>query len=104
MERWEGVRVFGAAGSLYSTALATLHTDLLRVQVDVGMQVELRQLRADDEELLCGWPNADDDDMNGEVIGYDPGTRFYHVQLDSGVLRRTVLFKNIKVVYQLFED
>jgi len=49
-------------------------------------------------------PNADDDDMNGEVIGYDPGTRFYHVQLDSGVLRRTVLFKNIKVVYQLFED
>ena len=73
MERWEGVRVFGAVGSLYSTALATLHTDLLRVQVDVGMQVELRQLRADDEELLCGWPNADDDDMRrlGDLIG-DP--------------------------------
>ena len=49
-------------------------------------------------------PNADDDDQNGVVCGFDAATRFYHVQLDSGVLRRSVLFRDIKVVYQLHDD
>lgn len=49
-------------------------------------------------------PNADDDDQNGVVCGFDAATGFYHVQLDSGVLRRSVLFRDIKVVYQLHDD
>ena len=49
-------------------------------------------------------PNADDDDQNGVVCGYDHQTGFYHVELDSGVLRRSVLFKQMKVVYQIHED
>ena len=49
-------------------------------------------------------PNADDDDKNGCVVGYDEATSFYHVQLDSGVVRRSLLFKQIKVVFSLNDD
>ena len=48
--------------------------------------------------------SSDDDDKNGVVTGYDKSTGFYHVELDSGVIRRTLLFKQIKVMYPLRED
>ena len=47
---------------------------------------------------------CDDDDKNGSVRGYDAATGFYVVELDSGVVRRTVMFKDIRVVYQLHDD
>lgn len=46
---------------------------------------------------------CDEDDQNGEVVGYNEKTGFYHVQLDSGKLRKTVLFKDMKVVYQIYD-
>ena len=49
-------------------------------------------------------PNADEDDKNGEIVGYDEATNFYHVELDSGRRRTTLLFKDLKVVYCLRDD
>ena len=45
--------------------------------------------------------SSDDDDKNGVVQGYDDRTGFYHVELDSGVIRRSVLFKHMRVIYVL---
>ena len=42
--------------------------------------------------------SSDDDDKNGEIRGYDHRTNFYHIELDSGVVRKTVLFKQIRVM------
>ena len=43
----------------------------------------------------------DDDDKNGSVVGYDATTNFYKVELDSGAVRRTVLFRDIKVPFRI---
>lgn len=48
--------------------------------------------------------SSDDDDKNGSVAGYDERTGFYHVALDSGVVRRSVLFKDMRVLYQIRGD
>ena len=49
--------------------------------------------------------SSEDDDKNGAVVGYDARTGFYAVELDSGLVRRSgLLFRHIKVVYQLRDD
>jgi len=47
--------------------------------------------------------NSDDDDKNGAIAGYDERSGFYTVELDSGLVRRTVLFNQIKVCFQIRE-
>ena len=49
-------------------------------------------------------PSSDDDDKNGTVLGFDAATGFYHVELDSGVVRRSVLFRDITVPYQVRDE
>ena len=48
--------------------------------------------------------SSSDDDREGEVRGYDKATGFYHVLLDSGTMRRSVLHRNVKVTYQLRDE
>ena len=60
----------------------------------VGRRVRIRiPFRRSDDD--------DDDDRNGAVVGYDDRTERYHVELDSGVLRRDVPYRDIKVIYQM---
>ena len=56
------------------------------------MRIRIPFRRSDDD---------DDDDRNGAVVGYDDRTERYHVELDSGVLRRDVPYRDIKVIYQM---
>ncbi|KOO34121.1 hypothetical protein Ctob_008700 [Chrysochromulina tobinii] len=48
--------------------------------------------------------SSSDDDKNGAIVSYDERSGFYHVQLDSGIVRRTVLYRQIKPLYVLRED
>ena len=48
--------------------------------------------------------SSGDEDKNGSVEGYEARTGFYHVLLDNGVMRRSVLYKQMKVLYQLDPD
>jgi hypothetical protein len=49
--------------------------------------------------------SSSDDDKNGAIVGYDERTSgFFCVELDSGVVRRTVLYRQIKPLYVLRED
>lgn len=48
--------------------------------------------------------SSSDDDKNGAIVSYDERSGFYHVELDSGIVRRTVLYRQIKPLYVLRED
>ena len=43
----------------------------------------------------------EDDDRNGKVRSYDKRSGLYCIELDSGLLRRDVPYKHIKVVYRM---
>ena len=59
----------------------------------VGRRVRIPAMRA----------SSDDDDKNGYIQGYNDRTGFYTVELDSGLIRRSVLFSHIKVLYTLHD-
>ena len=42
-----------------------------------------------------------DRDKNGKIRSYDEKTGLYTVEMESGMVRRTVLPSQIKVMYQL---
>ena len=60
----------------------------------MGRRVRIPSMRA---------MSSDEDDLNGVVVGYDAATTFYRVEMDSGVVRRSVLFRQIVVPFQLRE-
>lgn len=43
----------------------------------------------------------DDDDRDGSVVGFEQRSGKYVVEMDSGVTRRDVPFREIKVPYQM---